>query len=195
MKLWHWLLGIVGIVFVLGLCYNSLVLSSNNVNAKMSLVQVQEKRRADLVPNLVEAVKDYKIFEKDVILGVTEARAKVGQLASMDPARLASDPALLKQLSDAQAQIGSVFSRLIAVSENYPNLKASELYKDLMAGLEGTENRIGTARHDYVVAVQSYNNTIGTLPGVLYAGALGFYAKAQFETSEADRAPVKVKFN
>lgn len=158
--------------------YNSIQTQDEKVAASWSEVINQYKRRADLVPNLVNTVKGYATHEKDVFTQVTDARAKVGSI-QINADQL-SDPALFSKFQQAQSELSSALSRLIAVSENYPELKANTLYQDLMSQLEGTENRITVARGRYIETVQSFNTYIRQLPTKWIANVIGVQPKQQF---------------
>ena len=158
--------------------YNSIQTQDEKVAASWSEVVNQYKRRADLVPNLVNTVKGYATHEKDVFTQVTDARAKVGSI-QINADQL-SDPALFSKFQQAQSELSSALSRLIAVSENYPELKANTLYQDLMSQLEGTENRITVARGRYIETVQSFNTYIRQLPTKWIANVIGVQPKQQF---------------
>ena len=158
--------------------YNTLQAEDEATKAAWSEVINQYQRRADLVPNLVNTVKGYASHEKDVLTEVTEARAKVGSLSIN--ADSANDAAALKQFSEAQGQLGSALSHLMMVSENYPQLKADGLFRDLQAQLEGTENRITVARNRYIQAVQLYNTTVRSFPANLTAKVAGLTVKPNF---------------
>ena len=158
--------------------YNSIQTQDEKVAASWSEVVNQYKRRADLVPNLVNTVKGYASHEKDVFTQVTDARAKVGSI-QINADQL-SDPALFSKFQQAQSELSSALSRLIAVSENYPELKANTLYQDLMSQLEGTENRITVARGRYIETVQSFNTYIRQLPTKWIANVIGVQPKQQF---------------
>ncbi len=175
--------------------YNAIQQNDESVKSAWSEVTNQYQRRADLVPNLVNSVKGFAQQEKDVLLGVTNARAKVGSVnVSADAV---NDPATLQKFQAAQGELSSALSRLIAVSENYPTLKSDQLFRDLMSQLEGTENRIAVARNRYIKAVQDYNVGIRTFPNNLTAMAFGYKEKANFTVAneaEISVAP-KVDFN
>ena len=158
--------------------YNNIQNQDEAVAASWSEVVNQYKRRADLVPNLVNTVKGYASHEKDVLTQVTDARAKVGSIQIN--ANQLSDPALFSKFQQAQSELSSALSRLIAVSENYPDLKANTLYQDLMSQLEGTENRITVARGRYIQTVQSFNSYIRKLPTKWVADIIGQQPKQQF---------------
>ena len=158
--------------------YNNIQNQDEAVAASWSEVVNQYKRRADLVPNLVNTVKGYASHEKDVLTQVTDARAKVGSV-QINADQL-SDPALFSKFQQAQSELSSALSRLIAVSENYPDLKANTLYQDLMNQLEGTENRITVARGRYIQTVQIFNSYIRKLPTKWVADIIGQQPKQQF---------------
>ncbi|HEX8981040.1 MAG TPA: LemA family protein [Parasulfuritortus sp.] len=168
-----------------GCGYNTLQAQDEAVNAQWSEVLNQYQRRADLVPNLVNTVKGYAAHEKDVLTRVTEARAKVGQIA-VTP-ELVNDPAAFAKFQAAQGELSSALNRLMVVSENYPQLKADGAFRDLQAQLEGTENRITVARNRYIQAVQAYNITVRSFPSNLTAKVFGMRAKANF-TVENEKA-------
>jgi LemA protein len=174
--------------------YNSIQTQDEKVTASWSEVINQYKRRADLVPNLVNTVKGYASHEKDVFTQVTNARSKVGSI-QINADQL-SDPALFSKFQQAQSELSSALSRLIAVSENYPELKANTLYQDLMSQLEGTENRITVARGRYIQTVQSFNTYIRQLPTKWIANILGVQPKQQFtvENEQQISNPPAVNF-
>jgi len=172
--------------------YNKLVGLDEGVNSAWGQVETQYQRRADLVPNLVETVKGYAKQEKDVFLGVAEARAKVGQITVTK--EVLEDPNAFAKFQAAQDQLSSALSRLLAVAENYPQLKSNENFLALQTQLEGTENRISVARQRYNEVVQDYNTRIRVFPASIIAGFTGFKDKAYFKAKEgADTAP-SVKF-
>jgi LemA protein len=150
-----------------GCGFNTIPTAEENAKAAWSEVLNQYQRRADLIPNLVETVKGYAAHEKDTLDAVVEARAKATQI-TVTPETL-NDPQALKKFQDAQAGLTSALSRLIAVSEAYPDLKANQNFLALQAQLEGTENRIAVARRDYIQAVKDYNLTLRTFPSVIWA--------------------------
>jgi len=174
----RWLSMLSVLLLMSGCGYNSIQQQDEAVTAAWSEVVNQYQRRADLVPNLVNTVKGFAAQEKEVILGVTEARAKVGSI-TVTPETL-QDPAAFQQFQQAQGQLGSALSRLLAVSENYPDLKSSSLFRDLQAQLEGTENRITVARNRYIEAVREYNVTIRSFPSNLTAKMFGYETKPNF---------------
>jgi LemA protein len=164
---------------LLGGCgYNAIQSKDEAVAAAWSEVLNQYQRRADLVPNLVNTVKGYAQHEEEVLTKVTEARASVGKVQlTVDDL---SDEAKVKQFQAAQGELSSALSRLMAVSENYPNLKADGLFQNLQAQLEGTENRITVARNRYVTSVQEYNTYVRSFPQNLTAKLFGYKTKANF---------------
>ena len=174
--------------------YNGLVGKSQNVDAKWAQVQTVYQRRADLIPNLVNTVSGAANFEKSTLTAITDARASVGRV-QLDPSKAPSDAAQLAQYQAAQSQISSALSRLLVVSENYPDLKSNTNFRDLQAQIEGTENRISVARQDFNTAVQSYNTSIRTFPAVLLAGMLGFSSKPYFQADAGSQAAPKVNFD
>jgi len=147
--------------------YNTIPTAEENAKAAWSEVQNQYQRRADLIPNLVETVKGYAAHEKDTLQAVVDARSKATQV-TISPENL-SDPEAFKRFQDSQAGLTSALSRLLAVVENYPDLKANQNFLALQAQLEGTENRIAVARRDYIQAVRDYNLTLRTFPSVIWA--------------------------
>ncbi|GGY03328.1 LemA family protein [Paludibacterium paludis] len=161
-----------------GCGYNALQAEDEAVNAAWAEVINQYQRRADLVPNLVNTVKGYAVHEKDVLVQVTEARSRVGSLR-LD-ASTASDEQKLKEFAAAQQSMGSALSRLMVVSENYPQLKADSGFRDLQAQLEGTENRIALARKRYINAVQIYNTDVRSFPNNLTAMAFNLKTRPSF---------------
>lgn len=161
-----------------GCGYNTLQVKDEAVTASWSEVQNQYQRRADLVPNLVNVVKGYAKHEEQVLTEVTQARANVAGL-KVDKEVL-EDPALFEKYQQAQAQMTSALSRLIAVSENYPDLKANEQFRDLQVQLEGTENRIAVARNRYISSVQDFNSYARQFPQVMTAKVIGMDTKPNF---------------
>ena len=158
-----------------GCGYNQIQQKDEATKAAWSEVLNQYKRRADLIPNLVNTVKGYAAQEREVLIRVTEARAKVGQIQVN-----ADDAASLAQFQQAQGELSSALSRLLVVTENYPNLKSDQSFRDLQAQLEGTENRITVARNRYVKEVQAYNSMIRTFPNNLTAKIFGYQVKPNF---------------
>nr|WP_121973190.1 LemA family protein [Acinetobacter stercoris] len=171
-----------------GCGYNTLQAKDEAVTASWSEVENQYQRRADLVPNLVNVVKGYATHEEKVLTEVTQARANVAGL-KVDKEVL-NDPELFKKYQEAQSQMTGALSRLLAVAENYPDLKANEQFKDLQAQLEGTENRIAVARNRYISTVQDYNTYVRQFPQVVTAKVIGMKAKPNFSAeSGANKAP------
>ena len=180
----------------LGGCgYNTIQTQEEAVKAAWSEVVNQYQRRADLVPNLVNSVKGFAQQEKDVLLGVTNARAKVGSIQATP--EVLNDPAAFQKFQAAQGELSSALSRLLVVTENYPQLKSDALFKDLMSQLEGTENRITVARNRYIKSVQDYNVTIRSFPSNLTAMMFGYKEKPNFtvENEAAISRPPTVDFN
>lgn len=161
-----------------GCGYNTIPTAEENAKAAWSEVLNQYQRRADLIPNLVETVKGYASHERDVLEGVVEARAKATQV-TVSPENL-SDPNAFKAFQENQAGLTGALSRLLAVVENYPDLKANQNFLALQAQLEGTENRIAVARRDYIQAVRDYNLTLRTFPSVIWAN-LWFRSNEPFQ--------------
>src|ERR1700688_406025 len=155
---------------VAGCGYNSIPTYEEQAKAKWADVQNNYQRRADLIPNLVATVQGYAKQEKDVLTAVVEARAKATQV-KIDASQL-TDPQKLQQLQAAQNQLSGALGRLLAVSENYPDLKSNQNFLALQSQLEGTENRITVARRDYIEAVQVYNTELRTFPGVIWASTI-----------------------
>ena len=175
--------------------YNAIQSNDEQVKSAWSEVLNQYQRRADLVPNLVNSVKGFAQQEKDVLIGVTNARAKGGTIQATP--ELVNDPGAFAKFQAAQGELSSALSRLLVVSEKYPELKSDALFRDLMTQLEGTENRITVARNRYIKAVQDYNVGIRTFPNNLTAMWFGYKEKANFTVEnekEISTAP-KVDFN
>jgi LemA protein len=172
--------------------YNNLVGLSQGVDAQWAQVENVYQRRADLVPNLVATVQGAANFEKSTLQAVVEARASVGQV-KVDK-DVVNDPAALARFQQAQDGLSSALSRLLVVAEQYPDLKATQAFRDLQAQLEGTENRISVERMRFNQAAQAYNTTRQRFPAVLFANALGFKEKAYFKATEGSATPPKVEF-
>ena len=183
------------VVFIAGI-YNGLVGTSQAVDASWAQVQNVYQRRFDLIPNLVQTVAGSANFEKSTMIAVTEARASIGKV-QLNPNQAPTDPGQLAAFQQAQGQLGSALSRLLVVSENYPDLKSNANFRDLQAQLEGTENRIAVERERFNAAVQIYNVKVRSFPVVLIAGMMGYAPKPYFTaTSGAETAPaVKFDFN
>jgi LemA protein len=174
--------------------YNHLVGLQQGVNSQWAEVENQYQRRADLVPNLVQTVSGAANFEKSTLIAVTQARASVGQI-KLDPSTAPTSQAQLDQFQAAQGQLGNALSRLLVVSEKYPDLKSNQNFLDLQTQLEGTENRITTARYGFNQAAQGYNTAVKTFPTVLYAGMLGFTVRPYFQSQPGDENAPAVKFD
>ena len=160
----------------LGGCgYNDLQSADEQVKAGWAEVLNQYQRRSDLIPNLVETVKGFAAQEQQVLLGVTQARARVGSIQATP--ELINDPQAFARFQEAQGQLTSALSRLLLVAENYPQLKSDQNFRDLQAQLEGTENRITVARNRYIKAVQAYNVIVRQFPTNLTAMLFGFKEK------------------
>jgi LemA protein len=192
-------LGVVVIVFIfllIGGCsaYNGLVQLSQDVDSKWAQVQTDYQRRNDLIPNLVNTVAGAANFEKSTLVEITNARASVGQV-KIDPTKAPTDPAQFAQFQSAQNQLGGALSRLLVVSERYPDLQANANFRGLQAELEGTENRIAVSRMNFNNSTQAYDTAIKSFPAVLYAGAAGFQYKPYFEATPGADKPPTVNFN
>ncbi|MGP0092117.1 MAG: LemA family protein [Xanthobacteraceae bacterium] len=181
--------------FTVSACgYNNIPIYEEQAKAKWADVQNNYQRRADLIPNLVATVQGYAKQEKDVLTAVVEARAKATQV-KIDASQL-TDPVKLKQFEDAQGQLSGALGRLLAVSENYPDLKSNQNFLALQSQLEGTENRIAVARRDYIEAVRVYNTELKTFPGVIWASTVyrSYKPMAEFTANDNAQAPPQVKF-
>ena len=175
--------------------YNSLVSLDQGVRSAWGQVENVYQRRADLVPNLVETVKAAAAFEKDTFTAVANARAQVGQVSAAGVEKITSDPAAMAKFQQAQDGLSSALSRLLVVSERYPELKATAAFRDLQVQLEGTENRIAVARRRFIESVAAYNQTVLRFPSSIGARMRGKSERPTFSatTPGADRAP-EVKF-
>jgi LemA protein len=176
---------------------NTIPTYEEQAKAAWSEVLNQYQRRADLIPNLVETVKGYAKQEEKVLTEVVEARAKATQTTAQIPPDVLTDPAKFKQFQDAQGELGAALGRLIAITENYPDLKSNQNFLALQSQLEGTENRIAVARRDYIEAVRVYNTELRTFPGRLWAMFL-YSGNKPMETFAVDEEKTKtpeVKFN
>ena len=177
-----------------GCGYNQLQSLDEQVKASWSEVLNQYQRRNDLVPNLVNTVKGFAKQEQDVLLGVTNARSKVGAIQATP--ELVNDPEAFKRFTQAQGELGSALQRLLAVAENYPQLKSDANFRELQAQLEGTENRTAVARNRFITATQQYNTTVRSFPVNLTAMLFGLKEKPQFavENEKEISRPPKVDF-
>jgi len=191
MTLWRSLFLVMLAGWLSGCGINNIPTYDEQVKAAWSQVENQYQRRADLIPNLVNTVKGYASHEREVLVDVTEARAKVGSI-QVD-GNILNNPEKLKQFEQAQRQLGSALQRLMVVAERYPDLKANQNFLALQSQLEGTENRISVARRDYIAAVQQYNTEIRTFPGRLWHSFLysDMEIRETYEATdqEADQAP------
>ena len=176
-----WLIGV----------YNGMVGLDEGVNTAWANVETQYQRRADLIPNLVNTVKGYAQHEQSTFEAVVNARSKATSI-TIDPSNVT--PEKLQEFQQAQGELASALGRLIAISENYPDLKASEQFKELQAQLEGTENRINVARINFNNEAKKYNTTIRTFPRNMFAGMLGFTQRAYFEAEAGANQAPKVEF-
>jgi LemA protein len=174
--------------------YNRLVGLQQSVDQSWAQVQNVYQRRADLIPNLVSTVAGAANFEKSTLTEVTNARASVGRV-QLDPNHAPTDAAKLKEFQQAQGSLGNALSRLLVVSENYPQLRATENFQNLQAQLEGTENRISVERGNFNQTVQTYNTAVKTFPTVLFAGMFGFQPRPFFEAQAGSEKAPAVNFN
>jgi LemA protein len=173
----------------LGGSYNRLVTLDQEVNKRWGDVQTVYQRRADLIPNLVNTVAGAANFEKSTLTEVTNARASVGRV-QLDPTKAPTDAAQLQQFQAAQGQLSNALSRLLLVSERYPELRATQNFRELQAQLEGTENRIAVERNNFNTAVQNFNTAVRRFPTNVIAGMFGFSSKPFFASQQgAERAP------
>jgi LemA protein len=187
-------IAVLVVIAIAGGGYNHLVKLQQGVNSQWAQVQNVYQRRADLVPNLVATVSGAANFEKSTLTEIAEARASVGQV-KIDPNNAPTDPAKLAEFEKAQGAMSSALSRLLVVSEQYPDLKASANFRDLQAQLEGTENRISVERGRFNDAVQAYDTAIKSFPANFYAGACGFTEKPYFTATEGADKPPQVQFD
>ena len=195
MKLSKSTIGIIAAMVIVALwassAYNSMVGEQEKATTAFANVQSAYQRRADLIPNLVEVVKGYASHEKETLEGVVNARAKATQV-TIDPSNMT--PEKLKEYQQAQGELGAALGKLIAIQENYPDLKANENFRDLQVQLEGTENRINEARNTFNGVVQNYNTYIRKFPKNILAGIFGFNTMDKFQADAgAEKAP-QVKF-
>ena len=191
-----WVMVLAAITLGLSGCgYNDMQRGDEQIKASWSEVLNQYQRRADLVPNLVNTVKGFAAQEQAILIQVTEARARVGSIQATP--ELINDPAAFAKFQQAQAGLSSALSRLLVVSENYPQLKSDANFRDLQAQLEGTENRIAVARNRYIKSVQEYNTLIRTFPNNLTAMMFSYQVKPNFavEDEKAIAKPPTVSFD
>ena len=175
----------------IGGTYNSMVAGRENVRTSLAKVQSQYQRRADLVPNLVATVKGAANFEQSTLTKVVEARAKATSM-NIDPSK--ATPEQLQQYQAAQGELSQALGRLLAISENYPELKATEAFRDLQVQLEGTENRISVARDDFNTSAKSFNTQVQRFPANVVAGMFGFQTFPYFEADNGAATAPKVDF-
>ena len=192
-KLWA-VLAVLVTLCLTGCGYNTFQSNDEQIKASWSEVVNQYQRRADLVPNLVNTVKGFAAQEKEVLLGVTNARAKVGSIQATP--ELINSPEAFATFQAAQGELSGALSRLLVVSENYPQLKSDANFRDLQAQLEGTENRIAVARNRYIKSVEEFNVTVRAFPSNLTAMAFGYKAKPNFtvENEKEIAKPPNVEF-
>jgi len=189
-----WALPLLALLTLSGCGYNDFQTKDEQVKAAWGEVLNQYQRRADLIPNLVATVQGYAAQERDVLIGVTNARAKATSV-NVSPEAI-SDPAAMQKFQQAQAELSGALGRLLVVAENYPQLKSDQNFRELQAQLEGTENRITTARNRFIKAVQDYNILARQFPTNLTAMMFGYKEKASFtvEDEKAISRPPKVDF-
>ena len=182
------IIGVVLLIVMFGGCgYNGIVGTDQTVKEKWAQVENNYERRAALIPNLVNTVKGEANFEQSTLTQIAEARAKATQM-KVDVSNLT--PEKMKEYEAAQGQLGNAIGRLLSVTENYPNLKANQGFRDLSAELSGTENRISTARKDFNEAVTGYNVKVKRFPMNILAGMFGFHERGFFQsTAGSDKAP------
>ena len=195
MRIWLLFLTFLSTLALSGCGYNTLQSTDEQIKASWAEVLNQYQRRADLVPNLVNTVKGYAAQEQAVLLGVTNARAKVGSIQATP--ELINDEQAFAKFQAAQSELTSALSRLLVVSENYPQLKSDANFRDLQAQLEGTENRITEARNRYIKTVQEYNIVVRSFPSNLTAMMFGFKVKPSFtvENEKEISKPPTVDFS
>jgi LemA protein len=188
--MWRPILTLVLATLLAGCGYNTFQAQDEQIKAAWAEVVNQYQRRADLIPNLVETVRGFAQQERDVLIGVTEARAKVGSVEATP--EVLEDPQAFQQFQQAQGELTSALSRLMVVVERYPELKSDANFRELQAQLEGTENRITVARNRYIEAVQEYNVTVRRFPSNLTAKMFGYETKPTFTVeneAEISRPP------
>ncbi len=171
--------------------YNGMVTAEENVNTQWSNVETQYQRRADLIPNLVNTVKGYATHEQETLESVMAARSKATQV-TVDPSNLTAEK--IEEFQQAQGEISSALGRLLAITENYPDLKANQNFLELQAQLEGTENRINVARKNFNEAAQEFNTSIRRFPRNIFAGIFGFERRSYFEAADGAEVAPNVQF-
>ena len=196
-KGWIVLIVVIVLIFIMGSWiggkYNGFVTLEEGVNQGWAQVENVYQRRADLIPNLVETVKGYAGHEKEVLVGVTEARAKLGGQVNIG-ADVLNNPQAFQQFQQMQSGLTQALQRLMVVVERYPELKADQRFADLQRQLEGTENRITVERRRFNEIVQAYNTTIRKFPDAMFAGMFGFQQKQYFQAQEGADIVPQVKF-
>jgi len=194
MRTLKWLVVVAGALLASGCGYNRIQQQDEAVKAAWSEVVNQYQRRADLVPNLVNTVKGFAAQEQKVLIGVTEARARVGSIQATP--EMVNDPQAFQKFEAAQGQLSQALKSLLVVTENYPQLKSDQNFRDLQSQLEGTENRLAVARHDYIEAVREYNTELKTFPGNIWAATLyrGNKPMETFTVAEDVKKTPEVKF-
>lgn len=187
-------IGVVVLLFIYGISVNnSLIEKEEGVNQAWAQVENQYQRRADLIPNLVSTVRGAANFEQETLTEVIEARSRATSI-QVNPGDL-NNPAALEQFDQAQQQLSGALSRLLVTVERYPEIQATQNFRDLQAQLEGTENRISTERMRFNQSAQEYNTTLRRFPTSMFAGILGFDTKAYFEATEGAETPPEVQFD
>ena len=196
-KGWIVLIVVIVLIFIMGSWivgkYNGFVTLEEGVNQGWAQVENVYQRRADLIPNLVETVKGYASQEKEVLIGVTEARSKMGGQVNVGPDVL-NNPQAFQQFQQMQSGLSQALQRLMVVVEKYPELKSDQRFADLQSQLEGTENRIAVERRRFNEIVQAYNTTIRKFPDAMFAGMFGFQQKQYFQAQEGADVVPQVKF-
>lgn len=196
MKKWLPFIIIIGIIFIIGAYMasinNKLVVLDQKATAQWGNVESSYQRRADLIPNIVSTAKGYAEFEQETLIQVTEARSRATSI-NIDPSNIT--PEQLAQFQEAQAGVTSALSRLLAVFERYPDLKANENFKELINELERTENRINVERNRFNEAARELNTEIHQFPTKMFAGILGFHEKAYFKADAGSENAPKVEFD
>jgi LemA protein len=185
------IMAVCSAILLSGCSYNSMVAKQEAADSQWGQVENVYQRRADLIPNLVSSVKGYAAHESQTLEAVIKARSMATQI-TIDPKNMTAEK--LKEYQQAQGAVGAALGRLMAISENYPVLKADQNFRDLQAQLEGTENRIAVERNKFNAAVKDYNTYIRQFPRTIYASWLGFEKKAYFEAQQTAKDAPKVEF-